>query len=132
MAKKYEFLKLPTILLREVKIQKLIKFINKSLGNTKLNSFYMSFDLTLFIYNCVINLDIEIDTTQPLLYVEYVQRIYEALYEKKMTNDEITKLKEDLTYIAKNKMYTKVNPFYYWSMSLYNFFFPPNIYVVEI
>jgi len=55
MFEKYELLEKPKNIQKQLLLNDLCNFIKKVFENIELKLFFLSFETTLFIYNCIIN-----------------------------------------------------------------------------
>ena len=128
MSKKYEYISIPKNISYDLQIQCLITFINKTFKEIDLEDYYYSFEMTLFLYNCIYNSNLKVDDNT---FIKHIQYIYEKLYKKKASEDLKKKLINDLKHIKKRKLRKKISRCYYFCAKLYGFFFRPKLYIVN-
>ena len=104
MSKKYEYISIPKNISYDLQIQCLITFINKAFKEIDLEDYYYSFEMTLFLYNCIYNSNLKVDDNT---FIKHIQYIYEKLYEKKATDDLKKKLVNDIKHIKKTQVAEK-------------------------
>jgi|Laugresu1bdmlbsd_1035121.scaffolds.fasta_scaffold01697_2 hypothetical protein len=131
MTKKYELLNLTELLSRDIKIHTLSTFISKITMNMNLDKYYGTCEFTLFLYNCILNADLNI--LNETMEIEYLTKLHNSLFNNmpNLNNDTIEKIRLDLKYIKTHKMFTKISIIHYYANLAYTFFFCPNIYVIE-
>ena len=129
MSKKYELLQITDLLSEDVKIQVLSMYVAKLTMELDMSKYYETCEMTLFLYNCVINADLPVTDDNEF---DYVLNLYNTIYKNNlMTEDTKNKIKVDLQYIKQKKLFTKISNIYYYTHLAYTFFFCPNIYVIE-
>lgn len=137
MPKKYELVKFHRSIKEQLKLDKLVEYIEKTLTHNILKDHFMTFCITYFFCNCVANLQITThDNNTPEFYIKHVNYIYSKLYTlidkgsylPKIDNNKIS---NDIKYILTNKMVIRINSIHYNLKKLYVFFFQQNIYIVE-
>jgi hypothetical protein len=129
MSKRYELLQLTNLLGEDVKIQLLASYVSKLTLNIDLSKYFGTCEMTLFIYNCILNAELKLSSDNEL---NYVIRLYNAIYPNiELTTMHINKITSDIKYIKENKMFNKISHVYYYLHLAYTFFFCPNIYVIE-
>ena len=128
MSKKYEYISIPKNISYDLQIQCLITFINKAFKEIDLEDYYYSFEMTLFLYNCIYNSNLKVDDNT---FIKHIQYIYEKLYEKKAPDDLKKKLVNDIKHIKKRKLRKRISRCYYFSARLYGFFFRQKLYIVN-
>jgi hypothetical protein len=119
MPTKLDTLKITKLIKKKKKMTDLIKFIKELIAVEDLKAFYLSFELTLFTYNVIINgykkisgIDIKVE----LLYI--LKQVFEKTEE--FTEAEKNIIYKDIDYIEKYKLYTYISDIYVF---LYNCFF---------
>jgi hypothetical protein len=119
MPTKLDTLKITKLIKKKKKMTDLIKFIKELIAVEDLKTFYLSFELTLFTYNVIINgykkisgIDIKVE----LLYI--LKQVFEKT--EYFTEEEKNIIYKDIDYIEKYKLYTYISDIYVF---LYNCFF---------
>lgn len=129
MPKKYELLKLTNIMKDDYEISSLAYFIKKLTTNMDLSVYYNTCVFTCLLYSCIYNSNLSFnDKTITLLIIKLHNKIFD---DAPLSEDDIIKMSQDINYITKNKLYTKITYFEYCYNSLYNFFFLLQIYVIQ-
>lgn len=136
MLKKYELVKFHYSIKDQLKMDKLVEYIEKTFTVDILKDHFLTFCLTFFFCNCVANLKMKTQTDTAEFYIKHVNYIYAKLYKTiddgsflPKIND--AKIANDIRHILDNHMIIKINSFYYNLKKLYVFFFQQNIYIVE-
>jgi len=128
MVKKYDLLK-PTILLKNhIKLNNIIKFVTDLFDSIDVQEYFMSLEMTLTLYNFTINSFEKLDEVK---HKTIVKKLIESIYEKELTENELTKLENDIKYIISNKLYCKISHIHLRSVQLYNFFFQTTTYILN-
>lgn len=129
MSKKYELLKITKVLEQHLKLNALANYIQKLTNGIDLSKYFETCEMTLFLYNCVINIDIQMNAETD---VKHLISLYKMIYADVIfTDDNVRKINADVAYIKTKKLFSKISNTYYYLNSTYNFFFCPNIYVIE-
>lgn len=132
MTKKYELLHHPSILRRHVKTTIMVKFIQDTFDNIDLARFRLSIELTLYICNCLHNMDPSPHEHRDLVfYQQQTIAVYETLLKAALTDEEKQRVCIDVQYLMREKMLVRIHWMYYHWVQLYNFFFQPSVYIVE-
>lgn len=136
--KKYELIQPHPAIREQIKMDRLIEYIEKILNENILKDHFLSFSLTFFFCNCVANLNADriFFSTKHEFYMKHVMYIYKQIYEKINGGSYIAKLdqlkiKNDIKFIIQHRMLLHINSLRYTIKKLYLFFFQNNIYIVE-
>lgn len=121
MPTKLDILKLTKLMKKRKKICGLTDFIKQVVSKEMLEHFYMSFELTLFTYNVIINGYRRLNTIEMRAQILYTLRY---VHDKKedFTPQEIDKIERDIRYIEENKLFTYISDTYMYLYSAYFFF----------
>lgn len=121
--RKYELLMLSKTLQYHRDVADIVEFITELLDKIDEKQFFLTYEMTLFIYNIVLN------TNRDYVYIlnknwkiqikQQVLQIIQQLFSKnEITPQNLEKIKNDIDFIEKNKKYT-----YIYDIVWYLFFF---------
>ena len=121
--RKYELLLLTNNFKRQRDVNDIVNFLNELFEKNERKQFYLTYEMTLFIYNVVLN---TINDYEYLVKKEWkervkktVMRVIRQLFEaEQLTDENISKIEIDINFIEKNKQYT-----YIYDIILYIYFF---------
>lgn len=119
MPTKLDLLKITKLLKKRKKINTIIDFIKQTINVDDIKSFFLSFELTLFTYNVIINGYKHLPTFDMRhLVLQTLAQICDK--NDGFTDEEVNKVYDDIRYIEENKMYTLISDHY---LRLYNIYF---------
>jgi hypothetical protein len=127
MNKKIDFIKLKNNIKIENKIENLVDFITKITEKNDLDSFFMSFEFTLFVINFVVN-----DFGEKYKYIDkkkvsftIIEKIFKNKFDENSEYNESYKKKilTDINTIFDEKIYKVISKIYVYTFNLFNFFF---------
>jgi hypothetical protein len=122
--KKYELLLISNNIQKIKDINEVILFLNELLSKIGIDKFFMTYELTLLVYNIVLNnmTDVSFFLNKHILtHVKHtVVQILKHVYESKLTPAHETKILLDINYIETHKEYTYIYDAIWYA---YRFFF---------
>lgn len=122
--KKYELLFISNNIQKIKDINDIILFLNELLSKIGTEKFFMTFELTLLVYNIVLNnlTDLSYVLNKRILtnVKQTVLQIFRQLYEQRLTPEFEIKITQDIDYIEKHKEYTYIYDVFW---VIYCFFF---------
>lgn len=122
---KLDLLKITKLLKKKKKLNDIVNFIKQTITTDVMNSFFLSFELTLFTYNVIINGYKHVPTFDMRhLVVQTLAQICDKTDD--FTDLEINKIYDDIRYIEENKLYTYISNQYLFLYNLYFFFLQTN------
>ncbi len=126
----YELLSLPPVLAHNIRVNTLVQFVAKLLHDADLDEFFLTYELTLFLYNCVRNADVcaHVDDARSCVCV-----LYEKLFPDRAPLDDVARAKiaQDIAYAVRHRAYTVIRWPHYAAVTAYGFFFRPTVFLVD-
>ena len=111
--KKYELLLISNNIQKIKDINEVILFLNELLSKIGTDQFFMTYELTLLVYNIVLNnmTDASFFLNKHILsdVKQTVLRIFKHLYESRITADHEAKILIDINFIEQHREYTYIS-----------------------
>lgn len=120
MVKKTELLKKTLLFKKSSKVDNIKVLINELFKHSDIQAYYLSSEITLIVYNFLINSFKKISAFE---LKQYTISVIENLYSKILSLDEILKVEMDINYIVEHKLYYLVSDLYVMLYTTQLFFF---------
>ena len=121
MPNKLDLLKITKLVKKKKKMTNLITFIRETIDVSDIQDFYLSFEMTLFVYNVIINGDKHMCT---YTMKQHVLHILQTLYMDKgdFSDSAVQKINDDIRHIEDHRLYTLISNAYLYAYTAYFFF----------
>ncbi len=121
--RKYELLLLTTTFQHQRDLADIIAFITELFEQNDRKKLWMTYEMTLFIYNIILNTSNDYDYLIRKKWKEVVKKkvmhVIKQIYgEEQLTEENIIKIENDIKFIEQTKQYT-----YIYDIILYIYFF---------
>jgi len=120
MVKRIELLRPTMLVKRDLKMENVKDFICKLFDHIQMEPYFLTMEMTLVIYNFLINAVRSISSTE--LFEKTVYLI-ETIYDRKLDEHQCNKVRNDIAFIQRRKLYTKVSQLQVLAHYAYLFFF---------
>ena len=120
MPKKIELLKKTRLFKQMVKADQIAVLVLELFKHTDLEPYFLSAEMTLIVYNFVINSYRNVHLFDAK---EIVLRVLTKVYARELTADQKNKVRRDIDYLVEKRMYTLISDAYYCAYNIYFFFF---------
>lgn len=120
MVKKTELLKKTLLFKKSSKVDNIKVLINELFKHSDIQAYYLSSEITLIVYNFLINSFKKISAFE---LKQYTISVIENLYSKILSLDEILKVEMDINYIVEHELYYLVSDLYVMLYTTQLFFF---------
>lgn len=120
MVKRIELLKPTMLVKRDLKMENVKDFICKLFDRIQMEPYFLSMELTLVIYNFLINSSSSVSDNDAF---EKTVCLIETIYERTLDEHQRNKIRNDIAFIQKRKLFTKVSSVQVAAHYIYLFFF---------
>lgn len=120
--KKYELLLISKTVQKKREVNEIILFLNELLNDTECEDFFITYELTLLVYNIVLNSfnDISFFLNKQLFLTvkQMVVQILQQIYKGKLNEIHLAKINNDISFIQTHKQYV-----YIYDVVLFGYYF---------
>lgn len=123
MVKRIDLVKQSVLFKNKKRVADIALFICELFKTLDIKAFYLSAELTLIIYNFIINTFTRIS---PFETEQYVIAVIQLIFkDAELTESQLEKIHNDIEYIKHHKLFTKISAPYFKLCQTYYFFFVP-------